>query len=380
LLFSYDPVSNLLTDLAPLLPSNFEIVKTMAAQEMLWTPSGLYLLLQGPTGNLFGVLSQNEFTDISSLLPSSFTVPIGNGYIANLFAYLLAWNGTQLFIAGQNASNGIALLAFNPSSNQMTDYSSLYAGFTGTPFNLAYSNGYLYLSGFTDSAHPILTALDGSLNLINLTPLVPASFGVIDTLAVNGPDIFISGGTSWGEEIQYGLLSMPSGNVSVTNAASSRTAVGQGFCTNITVTAVNQDDFTETFNVTAYANEIIIGSENVTLPAGTSTTVTFVWNSTSFAYGNYTISAYALPVVGEANTANNNCTGGWIIVSVIGDITGPSGWSDGVVNMRDIALIARCFGSTPGSGNWNPNADINGDGAVNMRDIALVARQFGNHT
>jgi hypothetical protein len=47
--------------------------------------------------------------------------------------------------------------------------------------------------------------------------------------------------------------------------------------------------------------------------------------------------------------------------------------------MSDIAIVARAFGSKPGSSNWNPNADINGDGIVNMKDIALVARNFGQH-
>jgi hypothetical protein len=207
LLFSYDPLSNVLTDLTPVLPSNFESVNAFAAQEMLWTPSGLYLLLRGTTGNLFGVLNQSVFTDLSSLLPSSFTVPDVNGIIVNRFGYLLAWTGTRLFLAGQGTSNSIALLAYTPSSNQIADYSSLYSGFTGTPCSLAYSNGDLYLSGFTGSVYPILTALNSSLNVIDLTPLVPASFGAIDTLAINGGNIFISGGIF--NSIQYGLLTPP---------------------------------------------------------------------------------------------------------------------------------------------------------------------------
>ena len=78
--------------------------------------------------------------------------------------------------------------------------------------------------------------------------------------------------------------------------------------------------------------------------------------------GNYTISAYAQPVPGENNTANNNCTGGWVTMSIVGDVNG-----DFKVNMKDIALVARAFGShcanydyqgEPVSSNWNPNADI----------------------
>ena len=177
-------------------------------------------------------------------------------------------------------------------------------------------------------------------------------------------------------------------DVAIANVAAAKNVVGQGFLFNATVTAANDGDFTETFNVTAYANTTTIASQNVTLASGTSTTLTLTWNTTGLAYGNYTISAYAWPAPGEIDTANNNCTGGWVIVSIVGDTTGPKGIPDGKVDMRDIAVVARAFGSDgpnylyPGSSassNWNPNADINNDGTVNMRDVALAARHFGQH-
>ncbi len=177
-------------------------------------------------------------------------------------------------------------------------------------------------------------------------------------------------------------------DVAVTDVVASRTVVGQGCSLNVSVTTADPGDHAETFNVTVYANTTYITSQNVTLSSGTSTTLALTWNTTGFPYGNYTLSAYALPVPGETNTSNNNFTGGWIIVSLVGDITGPSGWPDGQVNMRDVAVVARAFGSdgpnylypgSPPSANWNPNADINGHDTVNMKDIALVARNFGQH-
>jgi len=60
------------------------------------------------------------------------------------------------------------------------------------------------------------------------------------------------------------------------------------------------------------------------------------------------------------------------VVRIMGDVNG-----DGMVNMKDIALVARAFGSTPTSLNWNFAADLNRDGMVNMKDLALVARNFG---
>jgi hypothetical protein len=173
-------------------------------------------------------------------------------------------------------------------------------------------------------------------------------------------------------------------DVAVTNVASSKTLVCQGFCADITVTVANQGDFAEDFSVTAYANTTLIESQIVSLLRKSSATISFTWNTTGFAKGNYAISAYALPVPGENNTADNNFTDGWVFVSMIGDLTGPTpGVPDGKCDIRDIALVAKAFGSAPGLPGWNPNCDITGpdlgvpDGKVDIRDIALVAKHFG---
>lgn len=55
---------------------------------------------------------------------------------------------------------------------------------------------------------------------------------------------------------------------------------------------------------------------------------------------------------------------------------------DGKTDIRDISFVAKAFGSTPGSTNWNPIADLTGpsgvpDGKVDIKDISLVAKHFG---
>ena len=135
----------------------------------------------------------------------------------------------------------------------------------------------------------------------------------------------------------------------------------------------------ETFNLTIFANTTIIASQNVTLSSGNSTTVTFIWNTAGFAYFNYTLSAYAWPVPGETNIANNDYTGGWVIVSIPGDVTGPNGVPDGKVDIRDVHYVAMYYGTTPSSPNWNPNADINGDGKVDIKDVHIAALNYGQH-
>jgi parallel beta-helix repeat protein len=188
-------------------------------------------------------------------------------------------------------------------------------------------------------------------------------------------------------------------NIAVVSVVSSKTVICQGFSGNVTVYAANRGEYSETFNVTVYANTTTVETKEITLESGNSTTIAFTWNTTGFAKGNYTISAYAEPVPGEelTNTLNNNFTDGWIIVSMVGDINGPDGWPDGKVDMiYDIRSVAKGFGAnlvtdpaSPKYGQYwhsvpcsecphSPNYDINGDGVIDMiYDIRTVAKQFG---
>ena len=50
---------------------------------------------------------------------------------------------------------------------------------------------------------------------------------------------------------------------------------------------------------------------------------------------------------------------------------------DGRVDITDVAIAARAFGTREGDPAWDPRADITKDGYVNMLDIAIVASHFG---
>jgi hypothetical protein len=50
---------------------------------------------------------------------------------------------------------------------------------------------------------------------------------------------------------------------------------------------------------------------------------------------------------------------------------------NGVVNVQDFAIVAKAYGSTPDSANWNPAADINGDGKVDIRDMRILMPHYG---
>jgi hypothetical protein len=162
-------------------------------------------------------------------------------------------------------------------------------------------------------------------------------------------------------------------DVAVT-ATLSKAVVGQGYGINVTVTAEDMGSYPETFNVTVYANTTVLASQNVTLASIASANLTCTWNTTGFAIGNYTISAYARPVPNETNTANNNFTAGTVTVSIPGDIDG-----DFKVGPPDLVLLANAYGSKPGDAKWNPNADINNDGKVDLLDLAILAYYWQQH-
>jgi len=165
--------------------------------------------------------------------------------------------------------------------------------------------------------------------------------------------------------------------ISLQDLTNSKTVVGQGYNCTISIVITNQGNYTENFNVTAYADATIIGTQLVNLASGALTIITFTWNTTGFAEGNYTISGYATALEGETQIEDNNFTDGWVFITIAGDVTSVTlGVPDGIVNMRDIGALCDKFMTSPANPEWNPNMDINDDGTVNMRDISIACDNF----
>jgi len=49
---------------------------------------------------------------------------------------------------------------------------------------------------------------------------------------------------------------------------------------------------------------------------------------------------------------------------------------DGQIDIMDVTMVARSFGSKPGDQNWNPDADINKDDTVDNLDMYMVEEMF----
>ena len=48
-----------------------------------------------------------------------------------------------------------------------------------------------------------------------------------------------------------------------------------------------------------------------------------------------------------------------------------------VVDLNDLVIFARAYGSSPGDPNWNSSADFYNDGKVDLQDLILMAQDFG---
>lgn len=163
-------------------------------------------------------------------------------------------------------------------------------------------------------------------------------------------------------------------NIQITFVNASKTILGQGYSLDITVTILNQGVFTENSNLTVYANTTAIASKNFTLTSGNSATMALTWNTTGVTYGNYTISAYAFPVLGETELTDNTLTNGVVLVTVPGDVNG-----DRIVDIYDIGVISAHWYLGPPQGplGYDSNADVNGDGAVDIFDIGIASAHWG---
>ena len=166
-------------------------------------------------------------------------------------------------------------------------------------------------------------------------------------------------------------------DVAVTFVKPLKTIIGKSYTGDTNVTVENHGGFPATFNVTAYADTTAFAIANISLTIG-STIITLTWNTSTFAYGNYTIKAIADTVPGETDTADNTYISAiQVHIGVPGDVSGPiQGVYDNTVNMRDISYMILLFNTRPESPNWKPNVDVNNDAVVNMRDIQIAIINF----
>jgi uncharacterized repeat protein (TIGR01451 family) len=169
-------------------------------------------------------------------------------------------------------------------------------------------------------------------------------------------------------------------DVAVSNLEIGKNAVGLNYTMNITIHIQNNGYYPETFQIRVYAGPTVIETINITaMGAFNSTIITYVWNTTGFAYGNYTIWAEADIIPSETYTSDNIFIDGEVRVTIPGDVDPV----DGYVGIDDIFAIALRFGTemdgppNPSGYYYSPVHDITNDGYIGIDDIYIAASHFG---
>jgi PKD repeat protein len=144
-------------------------------------------------------------------------------------------------------------------------------------------------------------------------------------------------------------------DVEITDVVPSTSWAYQGWPVDVLVTAKNNGNISESFDVKAYYDSNLIGTiPIVNLPSAGETTVIFHWDTTGVEEGNYTISAEATVVPFEFNVTNNYLSDGKVQIFTairdvaITDVTPSRDWVYPGVQVN-ITVTAKNLGDVPES-------------------------------
>jgi hypothetical protein len=135
------------------------------------------------------------------------------------------------------------------------------------------------------------------------------------TLDLHDTSLTNSTGDPIPHEVSDGFVMTVIHDVAITGVTPSSPWAYAGWPVNVTVVAKNLGNVSETFDVTSYCNDALIGTTTVTgLLPNAETTLNFVWDTTGLLKGIYTIRANASIVPYELNTTNNMYIDGQVTI------------------------------------------------------------------
>jgi len=181
-----------------------------------------------------------------------------------------------------------------------------------------------------------------------------------------------------GEEIphqtQDGLIYIVIRDVAIIDLHAYKSTVYPGELVNITVTAKNEGNLTETFTVTIFYNDKFITNITIAdLAPQAVKTVSIIWNTTGVSpCYNATLNAHAVPVPYELDLDDNIFMDGTISITLMGDVNG-----DGAVNIYDLIRAGNALGSYLGEPEYDERADIKNDGVIDIYDLIIIGLHFG---
>lgn len=114
-----------------------------------------------------------------------------------------------------------------------------------------------------------------------------------------------------------GLVKIVEGvhNIAIESVTPSTNEVYEGSVVNVKVKTANKGDYYESFNVTVYYNETVIGTQTTSLPHNSTQYMEFAWDTTSVEINaTYIIKAVASYVAEETNLTDNTLVDGHVKV------------------------------------------------------------------
>lgn len=217
----------------------------------------------------------------------------------------------------------------------------------------AIADGKLFVGSYDNTIY----ALDEVTGSLVWSYLTEGSVG--SSPAVSDGMVFV--GSSNAKLYAFGIH-----DVAILNVAPSKNTAIVGETVTIDVLVKNEGNFTETFSVEVYYNTTTLSMQNPTLTDGTSTTLTFLWNTVGLPLGVYTISAEASVVQDETHTADNNFTDGNVKI-----IQYPKAWFtfSPSIPLANQTVLFNASASTPNGGtivnySWDFGDSNSGGGMI----------------
>jgi hypothetical protein len=352
--------------------------------------SGIYLtLLSGASGSTVTGIEITNFNE---------GILVSNASNCRIYSNIMTSIGSNgILLEGNNTTNNLIYgnifqdvptpINLTASAGNNTIYGNIISSQATVTLNVEADGNSIY--GNSISANQILLNMTNSdsntvyhNNFLTATQITVLATG--NNTFDNGS---LSGGNYWsiaprfvgGKKDSYPLTKpwpLASGHcVGIISVVTAKTVFGLGSSGNVTVNVADKGEYTETFNVTTYANTTNIGTQLVnSLNATCEAILTFAWNTSGLTYGGFTISAHVQPVAGQNDTSGNDFVLGTVKITVPGDING-----DFKVSLADLVMLAQAYGSKPNGANWNANADLDNNGIVGLSDLVLLARHYGQH-
>jgi len=161
-------------------------------------------------------------------------------------------------------------------------------------------------------------------------------------------------------------------DIAVISVSPSKAVVGEGISTSVNVTVENQGIYDEIPMVSLYVNTTSVEAIAIPLASGESATITFSWNTSGFAKGDYSVSATADQILEDTDITDNTFVDGKVKITFVGDVQG-----DGKVDATDLSDLMKAYASCPQSPVWNPNCDFNDDKRVDALDLSDLGKHYG---